>query len=97
MSAHTPWGFGGSGAPEGEVWVWSYDGRPWQTGEADDTRLFSAPPEIAERVVRAVNAHDDLLAALEAMLGSARNDSEHTGPSARALALSAIAKARGTK
>lgn len=62
MSARTSWGFGGSGAPDGEVWVWkSCD------PDVEDGRLFSATPEVAERAVRAVNAHENLLATLKAV------------------------------
>ncbi len=59
MSTRTPWGFGGSGAPEGEVWVWeSVD------PSIEDGRLFSTTPNVAKQVVRAVNAHASLVAAL---------------------------------
>jgi len=62
----TPWGHGGSGAPDGDDWVWaysrnlggsSYDDPP----EMEDTRLFSAPKEVAVEVVQAVNGYAALV------------------------------------
>lgn len=96
MSAPTPWGFGGSGAPDGEVWVWkSCD------PDVEDGRLFSATPDVAERVVTAINAHDDLLDALESLevtvsmdFGPNRTANLSNGA---ARARVAIAKARGGK
>jgi len=104
VSAPLPWGFGGSGAPSGEVWVWSAGGNPTADDPGgEDTRLFSAPPEVAERVVRAVNSHDDLLAALELAMGCLRESGAWSTDElrwireARDAGLDAIDKARGGK
>lgn len=101
MSERTSSGFGGSGAPEGEVWVWRN-----VDPSVEDGRLFSTTPEVAELVVRAVNAHDDLLAALNVLLAAydvkstARNgvvyDSRADAGFAWRNALDAIAKAEQT-
>lgn len=69
--APTPWGFGGSGAPDGEVWVWASGGDPTQDNPGgEDTRLFSATPEVAELVVQAVNSIHAMRAALVECLDS---------------------------
>lgn len=64
-NAPTPWGHGGSGAPEGDDWVWAFSPTDPETGYSEeDTRLFHAPKEVAAEVVQAVNAYKKLTAEL---------------------------------
>lgn len=67
--ARLPLGFGGEGSPglaAGEVWVWAAGGeRTIDNPGGEDTRLFSAAAPIAAQLVRAANAFDDLVEALE--------------------------------
>lgn len=60
--APTPWGHGGSGAPEGDDWVWASSPTDPETGyPEEDMRLFHAPKEVAAEVVRVVNAYAALV------------------------------------
>lgn len=101
----TPWETFGT-APNGESWVAAYapvtGGSYDEPPEQADTRLFSAPPEVAEFVARVVNAHEDLLAFARLvfeMKGDISIDDLNTGRNAslRHLAERVLATARGGK
>jgi hypothetical protein len=51
------WGHGGSGAPDGDEWVWENAPADSETGVTEwDGRLFHAPSRVAEQVVEEHNA-----------------------------------------
>jgi hypothetical protein len=92
-ATHTPgpWFDGGDG------YIW--DGDP-ALGGAEIVASTGGPNESgnARRIVRAVNVHDDMLAALEAMLTKHddRDGASDLWPKEAAQARAALAKARGT-
>lgn len=72
--AAVPWGFGGSVFSRSvieadSVWIWTATNNfDPETGTYDDTRICSAPRDVAPLLVKAVNDRAALLAALEGVM-----------------------------
>jgi hypothetical protein len=73
-------GFGGSGAPEGEVWVWEETGHHPGDPDAPDSRLFSATADTAAEVVRRWNSHAALFDACVRLIERFGPSSGYAGP-----------------